>query len=82
MQDQRIEGSALRVSDPRRDVMKQPDEVAAMLRLKALGWGMKRIGREFGVSHRELLSDHGLAPSRFNAFLESWLFGSFATARR
>lgn len=31
--------------------MKTPDDVAAMLRLKALGWGCKRIGREFGCSH-------------------------------
>ncbi|MBV8892190.1 MAG: hypothetical protein JO266_09530 [Acidobacteria bacterium] len=28
-----------------------PDEVAAMLRLKALGWGIKRIARELGCSH-------------------------------
>ena len=27
---------------PRREVMQTPDEVAAMLRLKALGWGIKR----------------------------------------
>jgi hypothetical protein len=31
--------------DQRRDVMKAPDEVSAMLRLKALGWGSKRIAR-------------------------------------
>jgi len=31
--------------------MKTPEEVAAMLRLKALGWGCKGIGREFGCSH-------------------------------
>jgi transposase len=31
--------------------MKTPEEVAAMLRLEALGWGLKRIGREFGCSH-------------------------------
>lgn len=31
--------------------MKTPEEVAAMLRLKGLGWGAKRIAREFGCSH-------------------------------
>ena len=31
--------------------MRTPDEVAAMLRLRGLGWGCKRIGREFGCSH-------------------------------
>lgn len=51
MPEERIEGSALRISDPRRDVMKAPDEVAAMLRLKELGWGIKRIARELGASH-------------------------------
>ncbi len=35
----------------RRDEMRTPDEVAAMLRLKALGWGIKRIARELGCSH-------------------------------
>jgi transposase len=31
--------------------MRMPDEIAAMLRLKALGWGIKRIARELGCSH-------------------------------
>jgi transposase len=31
--------------------MRTPDEVAAMLRLKSLGWGVRRIAREFGCSH-------------------------------
>jgi transposase len=35
----------------RGDEMRTPDEVAAMLRLKALGWGIKRIARELGCSH-------------------------------
>ena len=35
---------------PRREVMQTPDEVAAMLRLKALGWGVRRIAGV--VSHR------------------------------
>jgi hypothetical protein len=37
------------MKDPRS--MKEPEEVAAMLRLWAVGWGLKRIGREFGCSH-------------------------------
>ena len=36
--------------DQRRDVMKAPDEVSAMLRLKALGWGLKRIAAELGCA--------------------------------
>ena len=38
-------------SDPRGQVMKTPDDVAAMVRLKACGWGIKRIARELGCSH-------------------------------
>lgn len=30
---------------PRREVMQTPEEVTAMLRLKGLGWGIKRIAR-------------------------------------
>lgn len=51
MDDSRITGRPLRTNGSRREVMKTPEEVAAMLRLKALGWGCKRIGREFGCSH-------------------------------
>ena len=35
----------------RREVMQTPEEVAAMLRLKALGWGVRRIAGELGCSH-------------------------------
>jgi DNA-binding NarL/FixJ family response regulator len=38
-------------SDPRGQVMKTPDDVAEMLRLKACGWGLKRIARQLGCSH-------------------------------
>ena len=31
--------------------MREPDEVAAMLRLRGLGWGVRRIAAEFGCSH-------------------------------
>lgn len=37
--------------DPRGQAMKTPDDVEAMLRLKACGWGMKRIAAELGCSH-------------------------------
>ena len=36
---------------PRREAMQTPEEVAAMLRLKALGWGVRRIAGELGCSH-------------------------------
>ena len=35
---------------PRAQTMMMSDEVEAMLRLHALGWGLKRIAREFGCS--------------------------------
>lgn len=38
-------------SDPRGQVMKTPDDVAEMLRLRACGWGLKRIARQLGCSH-------------------------------
>jgi transposase len=37
--------------DPRGQVMKTPDEVSEMLRLKACGWGLKRIALALGCSH-------------------------------
>jgi transposase len=40
----------LRTEGLRRDEMKEPDEVSAMLRLKALGWGTRRIAAELGCS--------------------------------
>jgi transposase len=39
-----------RWDDPRRAEMKTPDDVSAMVRLKALGWGTKRIAAELGCS--------------------------------
>jgi hypothetical protein len=38
-------------SDLRGQMMKTPDDVAEMLRLKACGWGLKRIARQLGCSH-------------------------------
>jgi len=42
--------------------MQTPDEVAAMLRLKSLGWGVRRIAKELGCSHmtvRRYLAEGG-----------------------
>ena len=38
------------LDQPRREAMKTPDDVSAMVRLKALGWGSKRIAAELGCS--------------------------------
>lgn len=70
--------------------MRQPDEVAAMLRLKALGWGVRRIAREFGCSHmtvRRYLETGGWAayqkPERPKVLdgLEVWLAERFRQHR-
>ena len=67
---------------PRREVMQTPDEVAAMLRLKALGWGIKRIAKELGCSHmtvRHYVAQGGWLPYRGRGRpraltgLEDWL---------
>src|SRR3974377_654489 len=50
MNEERITQSPL-WSDPRGQVMKTPDDVAEMLRLKACGGGLKRIAREGGGIH-------------------------------
>ncbi len=60
---------APRMEDPRRTEMKAPDEVAAMIKLKELGWGRsglrpieKQIRRVSGYFGRSLLptSDNGI----------------------
>src|SRR5262245_1932711 len=51
MNEGRITGSALQDEVLRGQVMKTPDDVTAMMRLKSLGWGAKRIARELGCSH-------------------------------
>lgn len=64
------------------DEMLQADEVAAMLRLHELGWGAKRLSKEFGCARntvRRYLRAGGAAPfskpARKTAFdgLEDWL---------
>jgi len=52
---------------PRREAMQTPEEVAAMLRLKALGWGVRRIAGELGCSHmtvRRYLAEGGWIADR------------------
>lgn len=44
------EEASPRMVDLRREAMKAPDDVSAMIRLKALGWGTKRIAAELGCS--------------------------------
>jgi len=60
---------------PRGEVMQTPDEVAAMLRLKGLGWGIKRIARELGCSHmmvRHYVALGGWLPYRGPADAGCW----------
>src|SRR3954471_11741936 len=70
----------------RGDEMRTPDEVAAMLRLKELGWGIKRIARELGCSHmtvRRYVAQGGWVPCRGRgrpcklAGLEDWVAACF-----
>jgi hypothetical protein len=59
--------SGPRGSMTRGEEMLQPDEVAAMIRLHGLGWGAKRLAREFGSARktvRRYLRQGGPAPSR------------------
>jgi transposase len=65
---------AIGVGDPsalgtgmRGEAMREPDEVAAMVRLRALGWGVRRIAAELGCSHmtvRRYLAAGGWTPYR------------------
>jgi transposase len=70
----------------RRDEMLEPDDVSAMLRLKALGWGARRIAAELGCSRttarrwlREGSWRKPLPPSRPKALdgLEAWVEDRF-----
>jgi transposase len=66
--------------------MQTPDEVAAMLRLKALGWGVRRIAGELGCSHMTVrrylaaggwIAYHGRGRPRTLAGLEEWVAERF-----
>jgi transposase len=48
------------IEDLRREEMLAPDEVAAMLGLRGLGWGAKRIAAEFGCSRNTVRRYLGL----------------------
>ncbi len=70
--------------------MRVPDEVAAMLQLHRLGWGLRRIGREVGCSPmtvRRYLAEDGWAPfrspvrPRVLAGHEAWLAERFRRHR-
>lgn len=74
----------------RGDQMRTPDEVAAMLRLKALGWGERRIAAEVGCNrrtvHRYLVAEGWVgyrAPRRAKALdgLAAWLAERFRRHR-
>lgn len=56
MKAERITGSALQDEVLRGQEMKTPDDVSEMLRLKACGWGLKRIGAHLGCSHHTVRS--------------------------
>jgi transposase len=71
--------------------MQTPEEVAAMLRLKALGWGIRRIAKELGCSHmtvRHYVAQGGWAPYRGSgrprklAGVEGWIGERFCRHRR
>lgn len=65
-------------NDPRGQVMKTPDDVAAMVRLKACGWGIKRIARELGCSHhtvKHYVASGGVVP--FKAPMRAKTLGGY-----
>src|SRR5918912_694424 len=79
-----------RTMQPQGETMRAPDEVAAMVRLRALGWGVRRIAAELGCSHmtvRRYLAEGGWAayrtPRRAKALdgLEGWLAERFRRHR-
>jgi hypothetical protein len=71
---------------PRREEMQTPEEVVAMLRLQALGWGIRRIAKELGcspmtvrryVSEGGWVSYRGRGRLRRLAGLEEWVAERF-----
>ena len=79
-----------RLEQPRSGVMRVPDEVAAMLHLHRLGWGLRRIAREVGCSsmtvQRYIAAEGWVpfrSPSRSGALsgLEVWLAERFRRHR-
>src|SRR3954451_23222525 len=81
---------APQVDGLRREDVRTPDEVAAMLRLHALGWGTRRIAAEFDCSRntvKRYVERGGWAPvavarrPRALDGLESWLAERFRRHR-
>jgi len=75
-----------RAEVPRGEEMRTPDDVAAMLRWKALGWRIRRIACELGCSHmtvRRYLAEGGYLAYRRSVRhrtltgLEDWLAERF-----
>src|SRR5262245_22124695 len=67
MQEERLSSGPLRLKDPRREAMLEPEEVSAILRLNELGWGAKRIAREIGISRntaKDYIAAGGWTPYR------------------
>ena len=70
---ERITESPERNNDPRGQTMMTPDDVSEMLRLKACGWGHKRIGRHLGCSHhtvKDYVAAGGVKPFKVPARLK------------
>jgi transposase len=85
-----VKQRAPQVDGLRREDVRTPDEVAAMLRLHALGWGTRRIAAEFGCSRntvKRYVERGGWSPlavtSRPRALdgLEDWLAERFRRHR-
>src|SRR3954464_5795163 len=77
-------------NDPRGQVMKTPDDVAEMMRLRACGWGVKRIARQLGCSHhtvKDYVATGGVKPfksperPKWLDGLEGWLRERFIRHR-
>ena len=71
-----------RINHPRRQEMRTPDEIEAMLALKRQGWGVKKIAKQFGAcakTVRRFVKAGGWAPyqtpvrDRTLAGYEAWL---------
>ena len=77
-------------NNPRGQVMKTPDDVAEMLRLRACGWGLKRIAGQLGCSHhtvKDYVAAGGVKPFKPSERpqlldgLEGWLRERFIRHR-
>lgn len=65
MEQNRVGAFSMSLRAARGDEMVEPDDVAAMLRLKELGWGTRRIAAELGVNRgtvKRYLKAGGWAP--------------------